>query len=66
MVRRGGDLVLEGVCAFAFAEVCRRDRVRPRSDEEEGMGGFGENWSKFQRGMGCQKMTEFEVDLKRV
>ena len=37
MVRRGGDLVLERVCDLANAEVCWRDRVRPRSGEEEGM-----------------------------
>lgn len=37
MVRRGGDLVLEGVCDLANAEVCWRDRVRPRSGDEEGI-----------------------------
>ena len=37
MVRRGGDLVLERVCDLANAEVCWRDRVRPRSGDEEGM-----------------------------
>ena len=37
MVRRGGDLVLERVCDLANAEVCWRDRVRPRSGDEEGI-----------------------------
>lgn len=37
MVRRGGDLVLEGVCDLANAEVCWRDRVRPRSGDVEGI-----------------------------
>ena len=37
MVRRGGDLVLERVCDLANAEVCWRNRVRPRSGDEEGI-----------------------------
>lgn len=37
MVRRGADLVLEGVGDLVNAEFCWRDRVRPRSGEEEGI-----------------------------
>ena len=35
--RRGGDLVLDGVCAFAQAELCCLERVRPRSGDEDGI-----------------------------
>ena len=37
MVRRGADLVLEGVWDLANAEFCWRDRVLPLSGDEEGM-----------------------------
>lgn len=37
MVRRGADLVLEGVWDLANAEVCWRDRVLPLSGDKEGM-----------------------------
>ena len=39
MVRRGADLVLEGVWDLANAEVCWRDRVLPLSGDKEGMKG---------------------------
>lgn len=35
MVRRGADLVLEGVWDLANAEVCWRDRVLPLSGDKE-------------------------------
>ena len=37
MVRRGADLVLEGLWDLANAEFCWRDRVLPLSGDEEGM-----------------------------
>ena len=37
MVRRGADLVLEGVWDLANAEFCWRDRVLPLSGDKEGM-----------------------------
>ncbi len=37
MVRRGADLVLEGVWDLAKAEVCWRDRVLPLSGDKEGI-----------------------------
>ena len=37
MVRRGADLVLEGVCDLANAEFCWRERVLPLSGDKEGI-----------------------------
>ena len=37
MVRRGADLVLEGVWDLASVECCWRDRVLPLSGDEVGM-----------------------------
>lgn len=36
-MRRGADLVLEGVWDLANAEFCWRDRVLPLSGDKEGM-----------------------------
>lgn len=37
IVRRGGDLVREGVCDLAKALLFWRDRVRPLSGDKEGI-----------------------------
>ncbi len=48
MVRRGADLDFEGVGDLANAEVCWRDRVRPRLGETEGMGSGLYSGGKFR------------------
>ncbi len=53
MVRRGADLVLEGVWDLAKAEVCWRDRVLPLSGDKEGILGrasmnFDPNFDEYQ------------------
>ena len=49
--RRGGDLVLEGDCDLASANVCCLERVRPRSGEIDGML-YGKTMSNSRQDIG--------------